>query len=533
MANVVDFSQLRQKVTPWGEVLDPITEELKLRAANQEKRDMQELRDAPERAREDRRVRMEEERQRHNRETEGLNERRQVGAATIQNGQSRGKTEDAARAAAAMGELDKAEQIGASYQEMDPATGAVSKGLPGFKIDRGIEPALPPADSAKPGETVDSVLADPDSATITDPANDAAVKEWQRKQSHPDIMIAGVKTTPEALRLSASKTRAGDMADTENLLLDHYAAAQRMGDPRAIESARRQLDEFRVRSSEVASGALKPSDAARAREAQARGEDKAGAQMDLQGEKDKTALAGKRIAAEAAGARAAATGARTGENLDFKQQKERHDLLRKDKDMLFTRFNAKTTQEAAQEFPNIIDKLNSGNGRLQTDALITMMRLAQKDNRFSDADAKLAMKSGVGWLDQVESGISKGYSGEYGDDVIRAAAEAAQRLHGYYQAKNAAMLDEADSFLDNPDVYDPKDAAQILGRELPGFRARHPELFGKKGGGGARPSRDPSNPDDPNAPDAGRPLEGDGPPPAGKLTREEAIKEARRRGLIK
>lgn len=355
-------------------------------------------------------------------------------------------------------------------------------------------------------------------------------------RENPDVFLGGVKTNADQMRYAGGRAAAEDFKKVGAVLQQQYATALQSGDPQALAAAERKVQVFSEMAPQVETGAVPVEKAMAALSARTSAE----MMRNQVQEHDKTVgqygVEKATIGAEAAAARSAEAGKRAeagatrgDKGLDLKERQERSKNLRNDRKEFLVRFNAKTTQEAASEFPNIVKMLDSGNGKLQDQALITMMRLAQKDNRFSDADAKLAMRSGAGWLDQMENFTSKGIQGNYGDDVIAAAREAAKHLQGYYQAKSEAMNAEADSFLEQPDYYDPREAAQLLGRELPGFKERHPEFF--QGGGGADRSRrasarpDPGNPDDPNASDAGRPLDGDR-PTGGTKAPTQAMKDA-------
>jgi hypothetical protein len=140
-------------------------------------------------------------------------------------------------------------------------------------------------------------------------------------------------------------------------------------------------------------------------------------------------------------------------------------------------------------------------------------------------------------------------TGNFDPSVVQSATQAAQILNKFYQQKAAKMNEAADSFLD-PSMYNPHEAAQVLGRELPGFKERHADMFGAAPppSSGAPVPVAGDNPDDPNAtgplpedPSAaelgpatgGRPSRVSAPPSGSRITREAAIAEARRRGLIK
>lgn len=536
MANVVDFSQLRQKVTPWGSVIDPITEELQRRNAEQDKRDLQDQRDAPERAREERRLRLEEETVRHHRATEDLNDKRAVGEATMKGGDRRSKVENDIRAAIAAGELDRAQQMAASYQEMNAATGGVSQGLPGFKIDRGIEPSVPSPDSAKPGETVDSVLANPDSASITDPANDAAVKDWQRKQQHPDVMIAGVHTTPDALRYSAARANAADMQKTEEALQGRYNTALAMGDHVGAGLAQRELDDWRKRRTEVESGLAKPGEAVKANDAVAGAGAKAGDTRALQGEKDAAALARTNVNAtsrvEAAkagvGAREAAKAKDRAEGMDPKTYTPYASSLAK-----FNQEHNVTTDRNEETRASTL--LANADKNVVQRAMATYLSrgLAGEKGALSNQDIqRIQGDLGGAWAD-VENWLSRKGSGSLDPAILEQLTAGVQTVLAEKQAKRA--LDEK-AF--EAKFLRPTSQAVKWGYRDDALNAfeekfQHPYVE-PQGAPAVHPQRDPSNPDDPNAPDAGRPLDGEAsPPPVGKISREEAIQEARRRGLIK
>lgn len=529
MANVVDFSALRQKVTPWGEVLDPITEELKLLSSRQHAEDMQDARLEPTRVAQARLAQKDDEAAKHNRALEQATERQRVGKQTVENTKQRTAAEDRVREALANEEYDKAEQLGSSYQEMDPTTASVNKGLPGFKVDRGgEEPPLPSADSAD-----------------TTPEEDAAVKQWQERKLHPEVMISGVKTTPEALRLSASKTRAADMAKTETLLMDHYASAQRMGDPMAIESARRQLDEFRVRTSEVASGALKPGEAAKAREGQARGEDKQAGTVGIHKMDNDAKLEAARIRAEAEKGRAEASGGRTDDKTEVSRVGQ---IRQRINDFSGAKgYDLGPDRRARSQMKDLIAGAE-GNAVTQRSLANVLMRVRGGEKGVTtdkDRNFLIGKLEGVGGIDNT---IDVLLTGQMAGPHLKILQEAmGQALAANEQREQAAKEAFATSILGDP-IYQRwgmtdhllQYANQMFGPG--GDKEVQAILQAKTGAGGAapstgaRPARDPSNPDDPNGPGADRPLDGeDAParPATGKISREDAIREAKRRGLIK
>lgn len=361
-------------------------------------------------------------------------------------------------------------------------------------------------------------------------------------RERPDVTIAGVPTNPDDLRYSAGRAEGQDFQKLGNVLQTQFRDAVATGDKASISAVQRRMEAFAELAPQVESGRVPASKAFQQLMGTGTAENAREAAMEqtlvkgtqAQGRAE-TIATGQAQRSAATGQRMEATADRAEKSMDLKERQERSRNTKQDLDSFIQRWNAKTTQEAAQEFPNIVKMLDSGNGKLQDQALITMMRLAQKDNRFSDADAKLAMRSGAGWLDQMESFVSKGVVGNYGEDVISAARQAAERLQQFYNQKAGAMNEEADSFLDDDGLYDTKRAASRLGRELPGFRQRHPELYGKAarpaGGGGRRP--DQNDPDDANAKDAGRPLDGDAAPDPANMTRDEKIEYLRSRGMLK
>lgn len=388
------------------------------------------------------------------------------------------------------------------------------------------------------------------------PEKDAEMASYQQQGEAsarpPEVQLGGVKLDQEKLRYAGARQDAADFQKLMPVLQTSYAQALETKDPQAIKSAQRRLEVMTTLEPMVESGQMSGKDAANKLFGVQTADYKLGGdleKLDKQGgyaqTRAETAAAATAARGEATDKRGAATAARQDSNASRLEAKDRSKVTKEDLDAFFQRFNAKTTQEAAQEFPNIVKMLDSGNGKLQDQALITMMRLAQKDNRFSDADAKLAMRSGAGWLDQMESYVSKGVEGNYGQDVIAAARQAAGALQGYYNAKNDAMNQEADSFLGDDALYDTKRAASRLGRELPGFRQRHPDLYGGKGGGQPAATGQRSAPGSPEDVNSEAPLPQDPnadelPGPTGgrtgggkrRMTRQEAEAEARRRGLI-
>ncbi len=549
----IDFSMLRQ--SPFEGVLDPVVEAITRSSQRRHQREQQEERLRFAREQEERlRTRDQAIVDRNNRKAD-MDEKRALGQATATNLRGRQAVEDRIREATAKEDYDLAEQIGNSYIEADPETGTVKRGrdaLPGFDVQRpppapAALPALPQGVEYGPQATSgianragkiraeEAHKADPWSETDYEQATaaqderkrfnaqqaaqpaDPLVAEFQNKllasQAPTRVTIGGVQADPEQLRHAAGRVQANDFRQLGSVLQASLARAVETGDPQAQAAAQRKLELFAELEPAVATGQVQGRDAANRVFGATTAEFKRGADLEQTGLKGAQAQIRTETMAKsadgrarAAADRAAATAQRQDSNASRLEAKDRSNVTRQDLDSFFTRWNAKTIQDAAVAMPNIAKDLASGNPKLQSGALILMERIRQGDNRFSDADAKMAMTVGANWADQLESALSRGIQGDFGDDVIDIATKAAMALQGHYEEKRAAMNAEADSFLSDDQLYDTRRAASRLGRELPGFRDRHPELFGKKGAprSAARPA--PSRPssvgtgevDDPN-----------------------------------
>lgn len=555
----IDFTMLRQ--SPLEGVLDPVVDAITRSSQRRHQREQQEERLRFGREQEERLRARDQGIINKNNAAADLNERRLVGDRTAKNLGSRQAVEEKIRAALANGDYDLAEQLGNSYTEADAKTGDVHQGpgaLPGFKVER--PPAAPPAMPALPpgveyGPQATSGIAnragkiraeerkreDPWSDTEFADASaaqderkrfnqqqdaqpaDPLIAEFQSKldasKAPPRVTIGGVQADPEQLRHAAGRAQAQDFSQLGSVLQASLARAVEAGDPQAQAAAQRKLELFAELAPAVSTGQVQGKDAANRIFGATTAEFRRGADLEQTTLKGNQAQGRAETMATAATARAAEAGKRAGvaaergeKSLDLKERAERSKNTKQDLTSFFQRWNAKTTQDAATTFPKIVEKLNSGNGKLQQDALIQMMRISQADNRFSDADAKMALTVGANWASQLESALSRGIEGDIGDDVLAIATKAAQALHQHYQEKTAAMNEEADSFLDDDALYDTKRAASVLGRELPTFRQRHPDLFGKKAPA-APTARPPGRATAPAAPGAVDDPNNDGPFP--------------------
>jgi hypothetical protein len=422
-----------------------------------------------------------------------LANRRLVGSRTVENEKARQDREAKIRAAVAAGDYATAEGLGA-YTEQDPTTGEVAHRQLFQRVPVGPAPTAPP----KPADAVEGPRISADDAERADlsqsldmegevtGARDARANlqqqdaarefdvaanedynrrrgEYDAQQANPRVRIGDVETTQGDVRYAAGRTNAGDLDQQREAIKAQLDRAMTTGDPLLIHQVERRLRTLDTLRPAVASGAVSAKAAADEIEKSGIREDN----RDLTEWGKQGQWRNNLDVQDRRNQRPQAPG--PARSLEFQERKEKSSNLRKDIKSDVERWNAKTTQDAANEFPNIVKMLDSGNGKLQNQALITMMRLAQKDNRFSDADAKLAMNTGSGWLDQAESFFSRGGTGELGPGVVENARKAAVVLNQFYQQKRDAMNADAESYLNNPDYYDPKEAEQILRREFPGF----------------------------------------------------------------
>lgn len=505
----LDFTPLRRQLDP-GDLLDPVLSELRLRAQRraaeetqarqiQAQRDQQasQIQAGKERQGEQLRFNREQEdrlsardQSRHessmarlrgiderDRRSKELEERRLTGKMTLDNQKQRQEREGKIRSAAAAGDFATAEGLG-DYSEVDPSTGEV-RGMKLFERLNGV----PTPVTRELGEGVEGPQISLEDAEGADYIRgDMAQAE---NEKNPRLRVGNVETTQGDLRYAQGRQNAADLQGQRAILEERLKAA---GDPYQASVIQRQLNRLEQLTQGVSTGAV-PLKSAMDDIGKAGIRDEAEEFKARQGDLNR-ASAEKRTGMMAARPRMGQELAE--KRLGLSERKEQSANLRRDVKTTVDRWNAKTTQEAAFEFPNIIKMLDSGNGKLQNQALITMMRLAQKDNRFSDADAKLAMQSGAGWLGQVESWFSKGASGELGPDVIQAARQAAQVLNGFYQNKTQQMNDDLMSFVSNPMDYDPREAEQLLRREFPGFGAALDTKRGKQPGATQPPVRRPA-----------------------------------------
>lgn len=489
MANVVDFAPLRQR-TGYADLLDPVAEAAQLWSERRHKKSMQDAVLNQKREVENRMLQQAEDRNAHVMRQDNLAENRTRAQYGLANSQERARVMAAAKERLRAGDVEGAQAMAANHQEIDPVTGELKAGAIPFKAEAPAAPApvvtstwdKPPVVESYSDyhEQPDSLAA---SAAAQKPYEDAQAAEAKLNQERMGQYQANkgmdtMVTLGDAPAQSMRDIRYGPSRQAASDFDRYVASIEASGqsaiekrDPGGLGLANRKLETAKRLREAVATGQMKPDAAIAQVEKGIAAGDAAGVgiykqELGIEGANERQRIANQRPHAPSF----------AGQNADVKEKQYLTGNFRNDKRDFFQRWNAKTTEEGAQEFPNIEKMLNSGNGKLQQQALITMMRLAQKDNRFSDADAKMAMNTGAGWLDQAESWFSKGATGSLGADVLQNAAKAARVLNGFYQQKNNAMLDDAETFLTAPDLYSPRHAGLSLSRELPGFKQRHPEF---------------------------------------------------------
>ncbi len=501
---------------PWGEaLLDPITEELHRRQAQADQEKLVEMRHAHDEEQQNRLMARDAEKAKHDREVERLNNDRFVGEQTIREGDRRAGYEQKVRDSIARGDIDAAEQMGAGYQSMDAKTGAVSKGLPGFKIDRGIKPSEP--------APTDDVIGD-----AVGYAGD--VSKYNDKQAHPDIMLAGVHTTPDALRYSAGRANAADMKRVE----DQVAAQLSMShDPHEIEILKHQLNDLQVKRVAVEQGLQKPGDALRGNDSVVAGERKQAGNMDLANTNNTAKLERTKVTADAMATRDAAKRAAKDEEKAGGADPKAYARVQSDLSTFDKQHNISTDRAYESRVATLLD--NKDSTIVQRAMAANLARgIGAEKGVLTDKDITRLQGNLGGYWSSVENWLSKGATGDLADDVKAKLVEGLQVTMAE-KAKDRAAAEKAYAARFLTPTY--------VGHKW-GFTNDINNAFEEKFGHPYQPpaqatggAREPSTGlDAPNGPHASDPLEGDGPAAPmrpGKISREDAIREARRRGLIK
>lgn len=521
MANVVDFSPLEQKVTPWGSVLDPITEEMKRRNAQAYEMAKQEAGLAPAREAQKRLEAKDAETARHNKAREDKDALKQWDQDNVKEWDRRAGTEQKIRDAIARGDLDTAEQLGTGYTGLNiEGKGGVQKGLPGFKMDRGIKPSEPAPTEDVIGDAVGY-------------AGD--VSTFNQKQSHPDIMIAGVHTTPDALRYSASRAAAADMGKVEDALRAQLATATTMHDTATAAAIQGQLRDIQVRRSQVEGGLVKPDQAIKANDTVTGAATKQQGALDLQDKKGGTAVqvaginAKRRIDAASAGqagrdaSKAAERGSGTSEKAYARVQS---DLSTFDK-----QHNISTDRNEEERARTLLG--NQDKNIVQRAMATYLSRgLAGEKGALSNQDIqRIQGDLGGAWAD-VMNWVSRKGEGSLDPAILDQLTAGVKVVLAEKETKRA----QAEK------LYEARFLRPTYVGQKWGFSDDLLNAFEEKFGHPYQPTqasaapggREPSSGDDaPNGPHANDPLEGDGPPPTGprKFSRDDLLRMAKERGL--
>jgi len=337
-------------------------------------------------------------------------------------------------------------------------------------------------------------------------------------------MIAGVPTTRDALRYSAARANAADMKRVEDEVAARLATTS---DPRVIEVLKGQLNDLKVKRAAVEAGLTKPGEALKGNDAVAAGISKQQGAEALQGMKNESAANVAGIRAETAGA-ANSHWEQTNQRNDDKEERQKRVALRGEVSQLAGEFGIKDAGKTIRGLEDLQQAVGRGatNSADAARAVGRWVQLAQRDSRISNQDIPVFFGR-IGGIEKYGGDpfamLDAAASGKLQPEVIPQILDAAK-----------AMLDRERGNVDEFLTAGDEQFGGFYGKHWQDFRRGLMGMGTKKAAAGTpppgRPQRDAGNPDDPNAPDAGRPLDGDGPAQF-KYTEAQVRATAARNGL--
>lgn len=574
MANVIDFSQLRQDPAPLSSIVDPIAAAIQHQADLEWKaKEADKQREAQYTVPNRRLWESLNETERRNRATEDAKQRQLVGQETASNRKARESTNELVRGDIANSDYGRAQQRAGAYQEVDPETGKVQSGLPGFKMITPQAPAFP----RRAAGSIEGPMATPeilDDAAVERAGQNAqaglggdggnVLQERQKLQQSEDafakgntpsdplalaayqgererftpednptaaepykgaqVTIGGAPADPDQLRHAASRAQAEDFKKLGDTLMSNHTAAMQTRDPQAVAQTERQLRTYNELLAGVESGQIPGTKAAEAVISGQGAEDKRGAATEMQGQKDAASLERTNVIAAAhAAEEVKKREAKNPGGVDPKiYARVQQDYAAFDK-------NHTVSTDRAEEYRLKSLVANADQPVVQRSIASVLARgLAGEKGALSNQDInRLQGDLGGAWAD-VENWLSKKGSGALDPAILNRLVAGINVVLGEKdQKRQGAEAAYAAKFMRPGYIGQSGGLADDINNT---FEERFGHPYQPPGAAGA-PRRDTSNPDDPNAHDAERPLDGEADEPP-RLSRDAALKEAKRRGLL-
>lgn len=472
-----------------------------------------------------------------------LADKREQGKLVMENQKRRDAAEADVRKAVGNGDIPLAESIGARFQQMDPATGEVRQGLEGFAVQPHggqAEPTPPDAMTAAMSNPVTRLAGITDQDINQARGPEAPPQDFQAQhdawQGAPDIIaLHGQPLDREVIRHSAARAAGEDFAQVGAELQAQLAVAQQSGDQAAAAQIQRRLQLHGQLQPLVENGQIAPEKAAQtlmAGDADLRA-------RDIQAERDATSRANTQTNA---GARVEA--ARIGGDFGLRRQ----GLANEGKTAAQTSgADPKAYARLQADMKDFDKQFNVSKDRADESRVATLLnnKDAQVVQRAIAANVARGIGAEKGVLTDKDVERFQGHLGGLWGDVQNWLEG---KTTGDFGPEKMAKLEEALRITLEEKAHDRQVAREafpkvFMRKGYPGqtwgfgddIANRYEAMFGEPYV--AKPQRgvprDTSNPDDPNAPDAGRPLDGDvGEDRTGGIDRATLLQEARRRGLV-
>lgn len=483
-----------------------------------------------------------------------LDEQRLQGDQTIKNYGQRNTARDQMNTAVAHNDMGRARQIAEGYAEMDPATGKVSRGYPGgFSVEepppvpmkpegRPLEmgPQASPEEAQQAGKIRAEQASFDEGAGPDSQYTDQAEAERQRFQRantgskqmeqqggqivspngpelalyeqqlaahdkaarNPKVTIGGVETTPDDLRQSAGRTAGADFQRVGSVLQAEYADAHQSGDPQAIASAERKVARYRMLIPMVESGQLDGAKATADILQAAAGENKRGQAQEHDATMGRYGLAKQRLANDKPASPTSERGVGVKE------------LSAANADLNAFQRNWNVSADRNEE-ARMASLLKSNDKSIVQRAIVSNLSrgLAGEKGVLTDQDVNRLQGSLGGAWEDVVNWVDKKGTGQLDPVILGKLTEGINVV----LAEKSRKRDQAEaaygaSFMRPTSPYQKMGLGDHLANKAdemfgPGAGARIQARLSGKPGGASAATVDPTNPDDANAPNAGRPLD--------------------------
>lgn len=132
----------------------------------------------------------------------------------------------------------------------------------------------------------------------------------------------------------------------------------------------------------------------------------------------------------------------------------------------------KSAGELQTELSNLVNQVASDNPQVQQVGLVTLARMAQKDPRFSDYDYQIYVQNVGSLRDALETAVTKGLTGKYGENRMEIAQTAADLLTSLNNERLAQAAQEAQGEFFGLGIYDEPVADAVLSQRLAGSYKR-------------------------------------------------------------